>query len=278
MKTFLIIFLILCFQILYAGTVDTVSIRSTSMRKNIKCVVIKPDAYKEKNLSFPTIYLLHGHGGRYDNWIRRVNELKGFADQFGVLIVCPDGAVSSWYFDSPIDSNMRYETFVASEVPAFIDARYRTIKDRKARAITGLSMGGHGGLFLGFRHADFFGACGSMSGALLIEFIKDKNYNVDKRLGDTSNTERYRAYSIMKEMENYPKDSIAVIIDCGVEDFIIDMSRIAHQKMLSLKIPHDYIERPGRHDWNYWRTAVEYQLLFFRNYFDRNLEVGKLTR
>jgi S-formylglutathione hydrolase FrmB len=278
MKTFLIIFLILCFQILYAGTVDTVSIRSTSMRKNIKCVVIKPDAYKEKNLSFPTIYLLHGHGGRYDNWIRRVNELKGFADQFGVLIVCPDGAVSSWYFDSPIDSNMRYETFVASEVPAFIDARYRTIKDRKARAITGLSMGGHGGLFLGFRHADFFGACGSMSGALLIEFIKDKNYNVDKRLGDTSNTERYREYSIMKEMENYPKDSIAVIIDCGVEDFIIDMSRIAHQKMLSLKIPHDYIERPGRHDWNYWRTAVEYQLLFFRNYFDRNLEVGKLTR
>ncbi len=277
MKTFLIIFLILCFQILYAGTVDTVSIRSTSMRKNIKCVVIKPDAYKEKNLSFPTIYLLHGHGGRYDNWIRRVNELKGFADQFGVLIVCPDGAVSSWYFDSPIDSNMRYETFVASEVPAFIDARYRTIKDRKARAITGLSMGGHGGLFLGFRHADFFGACGSMSGALLIEFIKDKNYNVDKRLGDTSNTERYRAYSIMKEMENYPKDSIAVIIDCGVEDFIIDMSRIAHQKMLSLKIPHDYIERPGRHDWNYWRTAVEYQLLFFRNYFDRNLEVGKLS-
>ncbi len=117
-----------------------------------------------------------------------------------------------------------------------------------------------------------------VGGALLIEFIKDKNYNVDKRLGDTSNTERYRAYSIMKEMENYPKDSIAVIIDCGVEDFIIDMSRIAHQKMLSLKIPHDYIERPGRHDWNYWRTAVEYQLLFFRNYFDRNLEVGKLTR
>jgi len=277
MKTFLIISLILCFQILYAGTVDTVSIRSTSMKKNIKCVVIKPDAYKNKAESYPTIYLLHGHGGRYDNWIRRVNELKGFADQFGVLIVCPDGAGSSWYFDSPIDSSMRYETFVATEVPAFIDARYRTIKDRKARAITGLSMGGHGGLFLGFRHADFFGACGSMSGALLIEFIKDRNYNVYKRLGDTSLTDRYREYSIMKEMENYPKDSIAVIIDCGVEDFIIDMSRVVHQKMLALKIPHDYIERPGKHDWNYWRTAVEYQLLFFRNYFDRNLEVGKLT-
>jgi S-formylglutathione hydrolase FrmB len=39
--------------------------------------------------------------------------------------------------------------------------------------------------------------------------------------------------------------------------------------MLSLKIPHDYIERPGRHDWQYWATAVQYQLLFFRNYFNK---------
>jgi len=278
MKAFLLLLLLVGCKYLHAGTVDTVSIRSASMKKNIKCVVIKPDAYKNKNQFFPTIYLLHGHGGRYDNWIKRVNELKDYADQFNVLIVCPDGAVSSWYFDSPIDSNMRYETFIATEVPGFIETRYRTIKDRKARAITGLSMGGHGGLFLGFRHADFFGACGSMSGALLIEFIKDPNYNVDKRLGDTSNTLRYREYSIMKEMENYPKDSIAIIIDCGVQDFIIDMSRVAHQKMLSLKIPHDYIERPGKHDWKYWRTAVEYQLLFFRNYFDKNLDIGKLTR
>lgn len=277
MKYLLFTLLVVCCQCLYAGSVDTVTIRSASMKRNIKCVVIKPDAYKNGGQSFPTIYLLHGHGGRYDNWIRRVNELKGYADQFDVLIVCPDGAGSSWYFDSPIDSSMRYETFVAAEVPAFIDARYRTIKDRKARAITGLSMGGHGGLFLGFRHADFFGACGSMSGALLIEFIKDKNYHVDRRLGDTSNTERYREYSIMKEMENYPKDSIAVIIDCGVQDFIIDMSRVVHQKMLSLKIPHDYIERPGKHDWNYWKTAVEYQFLFYRNYFDQN-KVEKLTR
>jgi S-formylglutathione hydrolase FrmB len=274
MKNLVIILCMLICKSLYAGTVDTVSIRSASMKKNIKCVVIKPDTYKNTNQFFPTIYLLHGHGGRYDNWIRRVGELKEHADQFGVLIVCPDGAVSSWYFDSPVDSNMRYETFISSEVPAFIDVRYRTIKDRKARAITGLSMGGHGGLFLGFRHADSFGACGSMSGALLIEHIKDKNYHVDKRLGDTSNTERYREYSIMKQMENYPNDSLAVIIDCGVEDFIIGMSRIAHQKMLALKIPHDYIERPGKHDWNYWKTAVEYQLLFFRNYFDRNIVEG----
>jgi S-formylglutathione hydrolase FrmB len=71
----------------------------------------------------------------------------------------------------------------------------------------------------------------------------------------------------MKQMEKYPPDSIAVIVDCGVDDFLIEMSRAVHQKMMALKIPHDYIERPGKHDWNYWANAVRYQLLFFSNYF-----------
>ncbi|HEU4633004.1 MAG TPA: esterase family protein, partial [Flavisolibacter sp.] len=100
--------------------------------------------------------------------------------------------------------------------------------------------------------------------------ITDSKYDVPKRLGDTlTNRHYYRELSIMHEMENYPKDSIAIIMDCGTEDFIIGMSRAAHQKMLSLKIPHDYIERPGKHDWTYWANAVQYQLLYFRNCFDK---------
>ncbi|ANE52781.1 alpha/beta hydrolase [Flavisolibacter tropicus] len=267
------LFLLVCSIIIStfakAGTVDTVTIRSNSMRKDIKCVVIKPDTYKNKNNHFPTIYLLHGYSGGFWNWITRVPELQKHADTYQVLIVCPDGDYAGWYLDSPVDSSMRYETYIANEVPAYIEATYRTIKDRKARAITGLSMGGHGGLFLGFRHADFFGACGSMSGALSIEHITNK-YRIEKLLGDTTNKALWHQYSIMGQMDHYPKDSIAIIMDCGTEDFIIEMSRMAHQKMLQLKIPHDYTERPGKHDWTYWGTAVEYQLLYFRNYFDRN--------
>ncbi|MGZ8538775.1 MAG: alpha/beta hydrolase [Flavisolibacter sp.] len=248
---------------------DTVTIPSAAMGKSFKAIVIKPDSYKD-NKKFPTVYLLHGHGGSYDNWIRLSSKLKDHADTYQMIIVCPDGGKAGWYLDSPVDSTMRYETYIGKEVPAFIEANYNTIKNRKARAITGLSMGGHGGLFLGFRHSDFFGACGSMSGALVIDFIT-KGYGVDKLLGDTiKNRHYYRDYSIMKEMEKFSKkDSMAVIIDCGIQDFIIEMSRIAHKKMADLEIPHDYIERPGKHDWRYWANAVQYQLLFFRNYFDR---------
>lgn len=253
----------------FAATVDTVSIYNKAMRKSYKCVVIKPDSYKKKKKQYPAVYLLHGYSGAFDNWIRKVPRLKQFADDYQMLIICPDGEYGSWYFDSPVDSTMRFETYISKEVPAFIEARYRTVKDRSGRAITGLSMGGHGGLFLGFRHAEFFGACGSMSGALVIDWIT-RDYQMQQRLGDTvTNRHYYRDLSIMHEMERYPKDSVSIIIDCGTQDFIIEMSRAVHQKMLQLKIPHDYIERPGRHDWNYWATAVQYQLLFFRNYFDR---------
>lgn len=271
MKYILSIFLLFVFLAAKAGTVDTVTIYSKSMKKEIKCIVIKPDRIIKAE-KYPVVYLLHGHGGRFDNWIKLVPQLKLQADQHNLIIVCPDGQSSSWYFDSPVDSSMRYETFIGKEVPEFIDGRYPTIKNRTGRAITGLSMGGHGGLFIGFRHSKFFGACGSMSGALLIEFITDKRYNIHTRLGDTTNKDLYRSHSIIGEMDKGWKDSIAVIIDCGTEDFIFQMSKMVHEKMTQLKIPHDYIERPGKHDWKYWANAVQYQLLFFRNYFDRQVK------
>ncbi len=276
-KTFFLLCFLFLIQSAFAAIVDTVEIHSSAMNKSRKCVVITPGKNKKTKELYSTVYLLHGFGGNYSNWIRRVPELSDYADEHKMVIVCPDGEFGSWYYDSPIDSTMRYETYIAKEVPAYIEANYPVIKDRKARAISGLSMGGHGGLFLGFRHADFFGACGSMSGALVIEYIT-KGFQVEKRLGDTTNKQRYYEYSFMKEMENYPKtDSIAIIIDCGTEDFIIEMSRLAHKKMLLLKIPHDYIERPGRHDWRYWGNAVQYQLLFFRNYFDKGLKSNKAS-
>jgi S-formylglutathione hydrolase FrmB len=253
-----------------AGTVDTVTIRSARMQRDFKCVVIKPEAYQKKNTAFPVVYLLHGYSGTYNNWIIRVPQLKQHADTYGVLIVCPDGGYSSWYLDSPVDATMRFETYVSTEVPAYIDVHYRTIKKREARAISGLSMGGHGGLFLGFRHADRFGACGSMSGGVDLYATRNK-YDLMKRVGDSiTHAANWKNLSVMNVVEQYPADSIAVIIDCGVDDFFYPNNKELHQKLVNLKIPHDYTERPGKHDWAYWGNAVEYQLLFFRKYFDKN--------
>lgn len=251
-----------------SATVDTISIYSYAMKKEFKCVVIKPSLTQDESILLPVVYLLHGYGGWYSNWLIRVPELRDYADKYTLMIVCPDGGKSSWYFDSPIDSTMKYETYIGQEVPDYIETHYPAIRDRKARAITGLSMGGHGGLFLGFRHADRFGACGSMSGGVDLNFSRNK-FDVVKRIGDTiTYADNWKKYSVINVVDTYPKDSLAIIFDCGTEDFFYNNNHALHEKMVKLKIPHEYTERPGKHDWAYWSNAVQYQLLFFSNYFE----------
>jgi len=238
------------------------------MQKQIRCVVIKPTAYKNRSLRFPAVYLLHGYDGWYSNWIIRVPELKKYADEYHLLIVCPDGGIAGWYFDSPINSAMRYETYISLEVPHYIDSAYRTIADRAHRAITGLSMGGHGALFIAWRHADLFSGAGSMSGVVDLSEVTTK-YNITKLLGDTLQfADNWRNYSVLNVVEREPSNPLALIIDDGVDDNFIAGNRRLHQKLLALKIPHEYIERPGKHTWDYWRYAVHFQLLFFKKLFD----------
>lgn len=265
---FFILLTLFCFTTFCkAATVDTILINSDAMHKEFKCVVIKPDSYKRKKNQFPVVYLLHGFSGDFSNWIKKVPKIKEEADRLQLLIVCPDGGYSSWYFDSPIDSSMRYETYIGIEVPAYIDAHYRTTRDRSARAITGLSMGGHGAFFLAFRHAGIFGACGSMSGGMDLYASRNK-FEIIKRLGDTIQfADNWKKYSMLGVVENIPEKELAIIFDCGLSDGFYPGNKLLHEKMLKLKIPHDYTERPGNHDWNYWANSLEYHLLFFSKFF-----------
>ncbi len=252
---------------LFAGTVDTISIYSNSMHKYINAVVIKPDSYKKKKNSFSVVYLLHGYDGNYSNWITKVPELNKYADTYQTIIVCPDGAKSSWYFDSPIDTTYRYETFIATEVVDFIDKNYHSLADKNHRAITGLSMGGHGALFLALRHPDVFGAAGSMSGGVDLKESKNR-FDVSKRIGDTIlHAKEWHDLTVVNLIENYTGTDVKIIFDCGVNDIFIEGNRRLHQKMQELKIPHTYIEGPGQHNWDYWKNSIGMQLYFFGKFF-----------
>lgn len=250
-----------------AAVVDTVWVESKTMKQSYRCVVITPSVNHNEQARFPVTYLLHGYSGWYANWIIRVPSLQQYADQFRMIIVCPEGK-NNWYMDSPVNDSIRWETYIAKEIPAYVDAHYPTIAQRNARAITGLSMGGHGGLYLGLRNAGTFGACGSMSGGVDLRPFK-KNWELNKLLGDSTHyAQHWEDYSVINLIDHYPKDTVAMMIDCGVDDFFFNVNQALHKKLLSLKIPHDYITRPGRHDWKYWSNAIAYQLLFFHRYFN----------
>jgi len=41
--------------------------------------------------------------------------------------------------------------------------------------------------------------------------------------------------------------------------------------MIEENIPHEYTERPGKHDWNYWPNSLKYHMVFFDSFFNSKL-------
>ena len=262
MKKLLLVLLVLSALKVSAANVDTVNTYSASMKKEIKAVVITPANYKDKS-QFPVVYLLHGYSGNYANWITKVPAIKDLADQHQLIIVCPDGN-NSWYLDSPEQPNSKYETYVAQELVKWIDGKYKTIADKKGRAITGLSMGGHGALYLAFRHQDVFSVAGSMSGGVDIRPFPN-NWSIAKLLGTyATKPVQWDNNSVINLTHLLTSKSLALIIQCGTEDFFYKVNVALHDKLTYQNIPHTFITNPGKHNWKYWAEAINYQLIFIK--------------
>ncbi|GAO43517.1 alpha/beta hydrolase [Flavihumibacter petaseus] len=240
-----------------AAPVDTVRVYSHALNRNIPAVVIQPRA-KAPDEGFPILYLLHGFGGNYALWINKVPQLQDLCDKYGCIIVCPDGGRTTLYFDNPFDTTYQFETHFIRELMPWVESHYPVRRDRQFRAISGLSMGGFGAFYLASRHADLFGAAGSMSGALNVDALAQ--YSTLGRKDTTCCRIRWNAFAT--------PEKVALAMECGTKDYLLAANRTAHQKLLDLGIPHDYTERPGKHEWEYWQNAIRFQLLFFRNYWD----------
>ena len=266
--------LLLCIVSLCAQQVDTVKIHS-KMGHDLKNVVILPKSYAEGNTRYPVVYLLHGCGGNYASWITIKPELPQLASQYNLIIVCPDGLINSWYWNSPLNKDMQFEDYISDEVIRYTDSHYRTIADRSARAISGLSMGGHGAMWNAIRHRDVFGAVGSTSGGLDIRPFPT-NWKMQNQLGEfASNKKRWDEHTVINLIPSLKDGDLAIIIDCGVDDFFLEVNRRAHQSLLDHNIKHDYIERPGAHNNAYWNNSIDYQLLFFHKFFAQPKEPKK---
>lgn len=264
-------FFLITINFSFAATVDTIETTSNVMKKKIKAVVILPETYNSIK-ALPVVYLLHGAGGSYAAWVNSVPALKGIADDYKLIIVCADGNVTSWYFDAPGKPEWQYETYISKELVGWIDSHYKTIANRNARAIAGLSMGGHGALYLALKHQDVFAAAGSMSGGVDLRPFPN-NWNIKERLGSYSqNPEVWEKNSVTNMLYLAEPGKLALIIDCGTDDFFYKINCELHDKMLMRNIEHNFITRPGAHNWAYWSNAVKYQLLFFHEFFAARLK------
>ena len=246
---------------------DTVKVWSATMDKDVPAIILVPDAaLSERGPACPTVYLLHGHSGDYKFWPSIRKDLGQVADAYGFIFVCPD-AGNSWYFDSPVKKDSQYETFCSRELVEWVDAHYRTRPERNFRAISGLSMGGHGALFLAMRHPDVFGSAGSMSGCPDIR-VHPNNWGISEVLGNYADRSSvWDEHSVVCQIPRIKDGDLALIIDCGEEDFMLPLNQDLHVRLLGAGIGHDFITRPGTHWFTYWQNAVDYQLLFHSKFF-----------
>lgn len=224
--------------------------------------VFKPSSY-DKAKKYSLIYLLHGYSGNYQSWDKLINCQK-YADDYGFIIVCPDGFYNSWYINSPAQKDHQYSSFFFDDLFPKIKAEYKI--DENNIFISGLSMGGHGALYLFLQHPDQFKSAGSTSGVVDLRVGYSKNYKITELLGaDMAHADSlWLNFSVLKNIENDAVLRKPIIFDCGTEDKFHPANDALYRKCMDLKIPATYTSQPGGHTSTYWKANIKKHFEFFK--------------
>ncbi len=248
---------------------------STFLKTERNYAVYLPKSYTvatEKR--FPVLYLLHGIFGSHKNWVERghlkdvANRLINAESAVEMIIVLPD-AGTEWdgYFNM---DGWAYETYFFEELIPFIDKTYRTLSNKENRALAGLSMGGGGATVYAQKHPEMFSSVYAMSALMGIEpggGIPPRDKRGEELNRTVIENHAVRFVTNADEQTREELRSIRWFVDCGDEDFLLDVNLDFYQAMLEAKIPAELRVRDGGHDWEYWHSALYRALPFISNGF-----------
>ena len=195
-----------------------------------------PPCYDEKtDEHYPVLYLLHGQTYTDDQWIRlgAVDVADGLilsGESIPFIIVFPDDR----YWNLPPGPGFG-ERLVEELIP-YIDSTYRTLPDRRHRAIGGMSRGAGWSLRLGLTHWDMFGAIGLHSLAVL---QKDAS-EIRDWLWDIPASSRPR-----------------IFMDVGDNDQELEMAQRVEAQFNEFGLTHEWHLYSGAHTEEYWSAHVE---------------------
>jgi S-formylglutathione hydrolase FrmB len=151
------------------GRLHELTVESPALGHSVGVNVLLPAGYASPaNASrrYPVLYLLHGVGDTHRSWADHT-DIEGLTAPLPLIVVMPEAGKtpdSGWYSDW-VDGP-RWETHHIGELLPLVDARYRTIATREARATAGFSMGGFGAMSYAARHPELFVSAATISGAV----------------------------------------------------------------------------------------------------------------
>lgn len=241
------------------GTVRRMWYDSPTLGINRRLTVYTPAGYETSGKRYPVFYLLHGMGGDEEAWIalgrtaQILDNLIAQGKAKPMIVVMTNGNAaqeaapgeSSLGFAAP---NMQLPktmegSFEAAfpDVVKFIDKNFRTVANKKNRAIAGLSMGGFHSMHISKQYPDMFDYVGLFSAAIMPN--KDAKSPVYEDIEG-------------KLKVQFSKKPALYWIAIGKTDFLYKANE-DYRKMLDEKgYKYSYYETGEGHIWKNWRIYL----------------------
>ncbi|MCC6236708.1 MAG: hypothetical protein IT299_03945 [Dehalococcoidia bacterium] len=244
-------------------TVD-LSVASASLGRDMNVTVFLPPGYdSEADRRYPVVYMLHGLGGDRTQWVRAgllegATRLMANGTIEPFIIVLPDGENGYWVDHA--EDGPRFGDYVSTDIVTLVDRQYRTLAGRDARAIGGMSMGGHGALQLGLNNPEVFRVIGAHSVALR---TKEQAFSF---FGDRAYFEAHDPVSILRA---HPEDArqLVIAIDIGDDDPWAEAAGRFHGQLETAGLVHTWSLEDGAHDEAYWHAHIEDYLKYYDQAF-----------
>jgi S-formylglutathione hydrolase FrmB len=299
-KQVLLVFWTLCAALSWAQKHSIVlrdSFYSPAVGLQLKYTAILPATYHtQTDVTFPIVYLLHGHTGNYTSWLTYAQLPLQLVTQYNCIIILPDGG-NSWYVNWTGHTDrkpQRWEDMLVKDLLPLVAKRYRSKTDRQHRAIGGLSMGGFGALSVGLRHPDLFGFVFSSAGAINFcqnikrEMARDTlDWNSPELWSDGDRVINVPGFSTQRErtpaglvfktpadadqfdpyllLEKLDAKTLPYLhLDCGLkDDFLTDAQQFG--ELIRKKSPrYSFLQMPGAHEVPYWQQAIAHTFLIMQ--------------
>lgn len=238
----------------------------------VPVLVLVPPSYETEPLRrYPVLYFLHDAGGSESVLLRQGVAEELLASMRGrrlteLIVVAPRG-VGTWWVDSR-DGRSKMMTFLDDDLVPFVDGHFRTIAQRRGRAVVGISMGGYGAFHWAFRSPGTFAAVGGLSpavqqlnwrGALALPFFVRPSLR--RAFGGSEAANDFRKndlYDILLSRPALGDESPRVFVRCGTEDKyrLAEITAFFRRYLDAMNVPNQLTLEPGRHDWAYWKRAL----------------------
>ncbi len=218
-------------------------------------LIYTPAGYDEGKQSYPVVYIQHGGGEDHRGWMEQgrtaqiMDNLIAAGKAVPMIVVSANSNVRSrnggmgggysW------QGMQTFRSELIDNVIPFVEKNFRVKKDRKNRAMCGLSMGGGQSFYIGLRDPDVFANVGVFSTGMFGGISGASNFDLEAEVP-----------GMLTDTKTFNNQFDVFFISCGEQDPRIEYTRSIVKKMRDSGVNVRFSSYLGDHEWQVWRKSL----------------------